>query len=304
MADRYLLKVSAGPSYDPSTHQSVSVNRPTPTHISNLYIEAHINVRIQKYRGLPQGSPATSPYFSHPLHKSDAYSIAFTFVPKENIKGNDLLFGNDFDHPIRDKLPPGFSTALKIAKWAVDPGMDGDVYADQPYLYSPALSSWNAFYVGDMTEKLSAVGDGHEKMVLEEGGAGEGLQLREEKGIPADAKLRMKHFLDEDKRKEFDFEKGRLYQADFFNPYLDFNDFALKLPGFHLSMIDRWDGQPLRYVLRNKETKQVYLVILLTLVLKEDVEKEGKAAVEAAAGKEEEEGKGKGGFQPGDDDVD
>lgn len=38
--------------------------------------------------------------------------------------------------------------------------------------------------------------------------------------------------------------------CDFFNPYLDFNEFALKI-GYGLpaiSIIGHWDGQPLRYV--------------------------------------------------------
>ena len=46
------------------------------------------------------------------------------------------------------------------------------------------------------------------------------------------------------------FEAGREYKCDFFNPYLDFNEFALKI-GYglpNISMIGHWDGQPLRYV--------------------------------------------------------
>jgi hypothetical protein len=75
----------------------------------------------QNYRGLPRGSPSTSPYFSLPPHakNKDAYSICFRFRLKEDINGNDLVFGNDFDHPIRDRLPPGFGTAFKIVKWGM-----------------------------------------------------------------------------------------------------------------------------------------------------------------------------------------
>lgn len=40
-------------------------------------------------------------------------------------------------------MPPGSNYALKIVKWWIDPGLEGDAYADQPYLYGPALSSWN-----------------------------------------------------------------------------------------------------------------------------------------------------------------
>jgi hypothetical protein len=87
-------------------------------------------------------------------------------------------------------------------------------------------------------------------VVYEEGAEGDGVPVREEHGIPSDAKQRQKHFLNEDKRKKFTFEAGREHKCDFFNPYLDFNEFALKL-GYGMpaiSIIGHWDGQPLRYV--------------------------------------------------------
>lgn len=67
---------------------------------------------------------------------------------KDGIPATDLQFGNDFDHPIRNYLPPGVNTAMNILKWWIDPGLEGDAYADQPYLYGPALSSFNAVRVG------------------------------------------------------------------------------------------------------------------------------------------------------------
>ncbi|KAL2163333.1 hypothetical protein VTH06DRAFT_5390 [Thermothelomyces fergusii] len=91
-------------------------------------------------------------------------------------------------------------------------------------------------------------------------------------------------------------EYGRTYAVDFFNPYLDFNDFALRLPGLSLPIMKYWDGQglrhhrkrshQLRYVLRNRSTGQVYLVVLFTLHLAEDVDEDGTlkpAALERTA---------------------
>ncbi|KAI9715491.1 MAG: hypothetical protein M1812_005967 [Candelaria pacifica] len=325
MTDKYILKVTAGPAYDPSTHKVVSVNSTTPTHISNAHITADINVRIQNYRGLPSGSPSTSPYFSHPLHASDSYSISFTFIPSSPINGADLEFGNDFDHPVRDKLPPGFNAALRIAKWAVDPGLDGDVYADRPYLFGSALSSVNVFWVGGKAkgEKLPAEHkdgknrEGKKKEedieVIEEGGDEDGKALREQLGVPPEAAARKKWFLQEEKRKAFTLEEGRIYKTDFFNPYLDFNEFALNLPGFHLPIMKYWDGQPLRphslrYVLKNRTTGDVYLVVLFTLVPKEEAEKDGysntsKAKTDEGGAKVEARGKQEG-FQPQADDLD
>ena len=58
MADQYLLRVTAGPSYDPSSHQIVNVNTPHPTKISSEHCEATISIRIQNYRGKkPQHQP-------------------------------------------------------------------------------------------------------------------------------------------------------------------------------------------------------------------------------------------------------
>jgi hypothetical protein len=62
-----------------------------------------------------------------------------------------------------------------------------------------------------------------EGTAIEEGGDGDGVEAREEFGLPADAAARKKHFLTEQHLKDFTFEKGREYSNDFFNPYLDFN---------------------------------------------------------------------------------
>ncbi len=51
MADKYLLQVTAGPSYDPTSHQVVAVNSGTPTSIQSSLCSANISVRIQNYRG-------------------------------------------------------------------------------------------------------------------------------------------------------------------------------------------------------------------------------------------------------------
>jgi hypothetical protein len=121
------------------------------------------------------------------------------------------VFGNDFDSPIRDRLPPGFNTAFKIVKWVIDPGLDGDVYSDTPHLYGPALSSLNVLRVGEKTEKLP---EWHNEVITEGGERGE---------VPMESAKRMKYFLNEEHRKAWTFEAGRVYEADFFNPYLDFN---------------------------------------------------------------------------------
>ncbi|KAL8917383.1 MAG: hypothetical protein Q9172_005885 [Xanthocarpia lactea] len=274
MADKYLLQVTAGPSYDPTSHQVVAVNSGTPTSIQSSLCSANVSVRIQNYRGLPHGSPSTSSYFSHPPHLHDQYSISFSFVPHRSINGKSLVFGNDFDHPIRDRIPPGFNAAFEIVKWAIDPGLDGDVYADKPYLYGNALSSINVLSVGPKNSK--SVVFGSEEEAIEEGGFAGGQEVRQNLHIPDGAAARQKWFLGgHDRLENWQWEEGRLYKADFFNPYLDFNEFALKLPGFSLKVLGYLGGEDyLRYVLKDKDTGEVFFVVVFTLLSKGQVDKD------------------------------
>lgn len=130
-------------------------------------------------------------------------------------------------------------------KWAIDPGLDGDVYSDTPHLYGNALSSVNVLRVGEKVkegEDFLAQGDDADK-TLAEGGDGEGLEWRNMKGVPDAADARKNFFLTHGKTAEWEWEEGRIYKVDFFNPYLDFNEFALKLPGFSLSILPYLGGE-------------------------------------------------------------
>ncbi|KAJ9294696.1 hypothetical protein DTO271G3_6616 [Paecilomyces variotii] len=270
--EKYRLKVTAGPDYDTKTHQVVPVNKDQTLHFENEHAIVSVCVRVQDYTGYPDGSPKSSSYFSHPLHQNDQYSIAMQLVPKTPINGDDLIFGNDFERPIRDRLPPGFNAALRIVKWVLDPALDGDAYADKPYLYSPALASWNQFRIGDKTSSSNKAPVIHDR-IIEEGAEGSGVEVRKEANIPETVDQRRKHFLWDQNRKNFELEPGRAYMADFGNPYLVFNDFSLRLPGFNLQVAKYIDEKhhKLRYVLKNRKTGHVYLVVLFTLLLRDRI---------------------------------
>lgn len=208
------------------------------------------------------------------MHTSDRYSIGYSFMPKKNIGGNDLITGFDFDHPIRDRLPPGFKTAMRIVTTILDPGIYSDPYSDRPYLYGPALSSFFAFRIGEhVTEtvaedQLSKALEKDNAGVIEEGADGSGVLVREEQGIPPKTSKRRKNFLTIANLENFTFEEGRLYQADVFNPYLDFANFALRIPGFSISVVRYIDDKThqLRYVLKNRKTEEVLFVVIFTLL--------------------------------------
>ena len=290
--DKYRLLVTAGPSYDTSTHQIVHVNTDKPTYIENEFLRAKIKVRIRGFRGLPADCPASSAYFDDPSHTKDQYSVAASFVPKQSLESKDVIWGNDFDHPVRDRLPPGFNTAFKIVKDFIDPGLECDAYADEPWLYGPALSCWFGLRVGDRIDHATDLPEAAEaKDVLHEGGDGSGTDLRTKLGVPENNEKRRKFFLSRTNRESFVFEKDRLYSFDFFNPYLDFGNFALKLPGFSIKVIKYIDDKShtLRYVLKNRESGDVYMCINFNLLWGEQLEKaikENEGQIKALAGAE------------------
>ncbi|RAK80184.1 DUF1769 domain-containing protein, partial [Aspergillus fijiensis CBS 313.89] len=268
-APNHRLRITAGPCYDPQTHQLVHVNGPSPIRIRSPHLTADIWVRIKEYTGYPEGSPRSNPYFTHPTTAANRYSITLSLAFADDVNGDDLLFGNDFDHPIRDYLPPGFNTAFKVVKTMLDPSIDGDAYSDTPYLYSPALASWNQFRVGEVVPRDTKKPAVEADPVVLEGAEGSGKAVRESCGLPADAAARTKYFRDEEKRKGFVLEKGRVYEADFGNPYLDFEEFAVHVPGITLN-ISKYVSEKnnvLRYVLKNRTTGEEYLVIGFTVVL-------------------------------------
>lgn len=47
MADKYILQVTAGTSYDTSTHKVVAVNTAEPLTLSNEHMDLKLNVRVQ-----------------------------------------------------------------------------------------------------------------------------------------------------------------------------------------------------------------------------------------------------------------
>ncbi|EMC94072.1 hypothetical protein BAUCODRAFT_219988 [Baudoinia panamericana UAMH 10762] len=261
--EKYKLMITAGPSYDQALHEVVRVNTDVPVYVENEYVRAKINVRIRGFHGLPSSSPQTSPYFNDPTHDKDLYSIGFSFVPKQDLSSLDTVWGNDFDHPIRNKLPPGFNTAFRIVKEFVDPGLSCDAYADEPWLYGPSLSCWFAMRIGDHYDEDTDFPAPADKDPLKEGASGSGSDVRRKHGLPDTNEKRRKHFLSAQHRESFVFEKGRLYEGDFYNPYLDFPNFALKLPGFSLKVIKYVDQKShcLRYVFKNRKTGDVYFNI-------------------------------------------
>jgi hypothetical protein len=47
MAHNYILRVTAGPSYETDTHKVVNVNTAEPLHIESDLVDVDVNVRVQ-----------------------------------------------------------------------------------------------------------------------------------------------------------------------------------------------------------------------------------------------------------------
>ena len=273
---KYVLRTTCGPSYDRSSHVDLPVNSPNGVTVSNEFMTVKIKLRIRDFQGLPLTSQQHTPYFDHPVHLKDQYSVAFSFLPKVDIPSVDCRWGNDFDHSIRERLPPGFNTAFKIVKEFIDPGLTCDAYGDEPWVFGPAMSCWFILSVGDRVGEHGEFPDIQDWPAMAEGGAESGQKIREEIGMPAESEKRRKWSLRQENREKFTFEKGRWYQGDFYNPYLDFNNFALKLPGFSLNVIKYINNKThqLRYVFKNVATGDVYFVVVMTLLFGKELQTE------------------------------
>ena len=92
--------------------------------------------------------------------------------------------------------------------------------------------------------------------------------------MPSNWKARRKFFIDQSRLGKFTFEKGRMYHADFFNPYLDFSNFSLRLPGFSISVAKYIDEKThhLRFVLKSRESGEVVFVVFFRLLFGKELE--------------------------------
>jgi len=274
-ADKYFIQVNAGTSFEDSKAKQVVING-SPTQLSK---NTKVAVRIKEYQGLPEGSPATSPYFDDHAHAHDTYSIAVSWIPEEDIDADDLVWGIELINPIRDRIPGRFiTTAFNIVKRFVDASLQCDPDADQPWVNGPILCS------SAITFSIGSKGNCELPAILTEGGLSDDSATRQSHDIPASDSQRRKHFLDEQKRKDFVFEKGRCYAFDFHNGYIDWKNYALKLPGFSFGVLKYINDRThtTRFVLRSRKSGKVFVATTFRLLYGEELEKAKKKSAAAA----------------------
>ncbi|MCO5565304.1 hypothetical protein L7F22_018977 [Adiantum nelumboides] len=141
------LRVSAGPSVDKLSLIRVN-DEDHPLTIKTDDFVGRLTVRIQGFTGIRPGandedeaaSDVETHYFEHSYAKGCTWSIQVQGKFKEEISVDNLMYGNQFDKPIRDRLPWGTSVALRAIN-IIDPNLQHDLYADQPWAFGPLVTS-------------------------------------------------------------------------------------------------------------------------------------------------------------------
>lgn len=242
------LRVLAGPSIRELERVPVN-NDAHPMLLDTPDIAARLCVRIRDFAGIPNpGSSHHSPYFAT---NSDLYSIQLQARFKRTWPANDIVFGNEFERKIN--LPPGSSIALKFVQW-FDPGLEADIFGDQPWAYSPLVVTMNTIKVEDQASQRQEQEAKTDDIDLPPWPSPNGERITEswpssicpstEKAIFTKPSERRSYFSLRPNLQNFEISPNHVYNLDFFNPYIDFNNYALKLPvGFAISVLKYWDGQ-------------------------------------------------------------
>lgn len=254
---KHSLKISASTSYDEG-FKIVPVNSETPITFNSQIGDVQLLLRIKDFVGSKdhdQNLPSSVEYFKH--NPDSNISIQLSFTPKEDgITGDKLLFGNDFDYPIKDFLPYGTSTGLNLFKKYVDPSVYGDLYAEKPYLYGKALSSFNV-----INDKKTIDPEDKQGFFIKED-----LENDEASSqkllIPVESADRQRFFQDIKNLEGFVFKKGHTYNFDFFSGLVSLknSDFNIKLPGgfeINLSKYLNEKFSSVRYVLKKGSSSEL-----------------------------------------------
>ncbi|ORX89135.1 DUF1769-domain-containing protein [Basidiobolus meristosporus CBS 931.73] len=262
----YILRVRAGTNTEVQNLPVIKVNdENNPVILDSPYFTGRLIVRIRDYEGVtPDGSKPlkNSPYFEG---NKDQYSIQVQGRFKQEWNADDVVFGNSFDNKLN--LPYGAGVALKIAKW-IDPGLEADIYSEQPWAFSPLLVTMNVVNVKPAHQDIQ-LSEGLIQRIQEDTSS-----LLEKQLTSAE---RRDYLSKAENRKAVKLRTDMLYQFDFFNPYINFNSHSLVLPGFELDVMKYYDGQPLKYVAQSRDGKTIFFVVVFELVSQEELESERQA---------------------------
>jgi hypothetical protein len=276
------LKISAGPSVD--ALKTVAVNHDDqPTSIDTDLFQGRISVRIKNFTGVdPDGVDhrKDTPYFDGGYSKGMSWSMQIQGRFKVDVNGDDLIFGNEFDRPIKDHLPYGTSLALQFAK-VVDPNLEHDLYADRPHAWSPYLATMPRISSHQVKDNTSVdnwpafpaapdyIQEDISSLIPEELAEKEKDTVANFKGIDKAHEYRQRFMGNRAHRQEITIKPDQIITADFVNAYINFNDLTLHIPfsgGLKFDLKKYWDGQPVRYICKDRKNDRVFFVIQFDIV--------------------------------------
>lgn len=173
--------------------------------------------------------------------------LEIDFKPKSPITGNDLVFGNDFQLPIKDYVPTTLlATGLKFFTWFINPTIKGDLYSDKPYLYGLALNSFTFLAVNN-SDKAKAPEE-LTGSVLAPPSAKEASNFKENLNentdnaleIPDNSFARKKFFTKHSHCEDFVFHENASYKFRFDTNFLKLSDskYAVSIPTYGLKTFD------------------------------------------------------------------
>ena len=297
------LRISAGASVDSLSVLHVN-DESKPLTVSTDDFEGRLVVRIKGFTGeLPSKETVRcdTSYFDHSYASGCSWSIGIQGRFKNDVDVDDVEFGNLFDEPIRDRLPWGTSAALHAISY-IDPNLHHDVYADKPWAFSPLIctmtrinverlsgevirqgsmddwpplpqgSSDSDYVQEDTSALLCAKGTTELDSQLEQDGYADLhtlSQLRSSNDAANAHRNRGRFWGNESVRQATKFTPESILTMDFCQGYIRFSDLHLQIAGMSFDLTAYHDGQPVRFVARNKQTGKAYFVIEFQIVAKE-----------------------------------
>ncbi|KAJ3014807.1 UNVERIFIED_CONTAM: hypothetical protein HDU68_000122 [Siphonaria sp. JEL0065] len=278
------LQVRIGPSVDELSLYNVNDDNNPAFVDSNLFV-GYVLIRIKDFNGVtPNGTPPISktPYFDK--DRKRLFSFQFQGRVKEPIDGDDFVQGNMWKKKI--KVPWGSNVILKLAEM-LDSTFSHDVYADEPWTMSTALSSQNIIQI---KKAKMPIPKGPISRELGERLAGQfwgGVEELEEDNLylketandggssfsfgPNDCEPRRKFFQKKKHRENVKLSPDYIYAMETFAPTVDFNTMNVHM-GLTVNL-QKVTGQPYVFMLKSKSRNEPLFVVECQLV---DVDDEGR----------------------------
>lgn len=265
----YVLQVKAGA--DLSSLQLVKVNAEgAPLVVDSPHFTGRISIRILGFDGLTPNGEApinNSAYFNGTQR---LFSVQIQGRFKQPTTADDLMWGIDFDHKLN--IPRLADVALKFVQHTIDPSLECDLHADKPWSRSPLIATMNTVSIMNLSGNTAVRPDAPAPLPPWPSPNGEHVEENTAAGIPQNRHMetgeRRKHLKDAANRKAVQVLPSQVYDFDFFNPFLDFENFQIKFPAVHFSMniMKYYNGEPLRYACKSRDHKTTYFVTQFELV--------------------------------------